>query len=151
QRIEESLLTAKFCLGAVFALICVEVLAAQSAQVDRYKEVADKLQTLTKVPLTDCRAHGDVPHPEDPAVDDSTWTPIQLRAKFTSGVQVFRCWYTVPENINGYAIRDSGLRVAFELEGDGMTMLSVFSNNTSVYRGSSDTLEPIPLTSKAQP
>jgi alpha-mannosidase len=144
-------LTAKFCLGAVFALICVEVLAAQSAQVDRYREVADKLQTLTKVPLTDCRAHGDVPHPEDPAVDDSTWTPIQLRAKFTSGVQVFRCWYTVPENINGYAIRDSGLRVAFELEGDGMTMLSVFSNNTSVYRGSSDTLEPIPLTSKAQP
>jgi alpha-mannosidase len=106
---------------------------------------------MTRVPLSDCRWHSDVPHPEDPAVDDSTWKPIQLGATFTSGVQVFRCWYTVPEELNGYETRDAGLKVAFELEGDGMTMLSVFSNNASIYRGSSDTLEPILLTSKARP
>ena len=73
------------------------------------------------------------------------------RRNFTSGVQVFRCWYTVPEKLNGYETRDASLKVAFELEGDGMTMLSVYANNTSIYRGSSDTLEPILLTSKAQP
>ena len=141
----------KLRFWAVLALISFKALAAQSAEVDLYQETSNKLQALTRVPLTDCRAHTDVPHPEDPAVDDSTWTPIQLGAQFTSGVQVFRCWYTVPANISGYAIRGAGLRVAFELEGDGMTMLSVFSNSTSVYRGSSDTLEPIPLTSSAQP
>jgi alpha-mannosidase len=127
------------------------VASQQTDSSTRYKNVADKLQSISKVPLNDCRAHPDVPHPEDPAVDDSSWQPIQLGAKFTSGVQVFRCWYTVPEDLNGYATRDASLKVAFELEGDGMTMLSVFSNNTSIYRGSSDTLEPILLTSKAKP
>jgi len=116
-----------------------------------YKAVTDRLQSIVKVPLSGCRSHKDVPHPEDAAVDDSTWTPIKLGATFTSGVQVFRCWYTVPEKLNGYETRAATLKVAFELEGDGMTMLSVFSNNTSIYRGTSDTLEPILLTSKARP
>jgi alpha-mannosidase len=116
-----------------------------------YKAVADKLESIIKVPLSECRSHADIPHPEDVAVDDSRWEPIKLGAKFTSGVQIFRCWYTVPEKLNGYETRDASLKVAFELDGDGMTMLSVYANNTSIYRGSSDTLEPILLTSKAQP
>ena len=134
-------------------LIAAQVFNAQEAAPapNPYKSVTDRLQSIVKVPLSDCRSHSDVPHPEDATVDDSSWTPIKLGATFTSGVQVFRCWYTVPEKLNGYDTRDAGLKVAFELEGDGMTMLSVFSNNTSIYRGSSDTLEPILLTSKARP
>jgi hypothetical protein len=133
-------------------LLAIHLAAAQQSGLpSRYKDATDRLQSITKLALTDCRAHSDVPHPEDPAVEDSSWQPIQLGAKFRSGVQVFRCWYSVPENLNGYATRNAGIKVAFELEGDGMTMLSVFSNNTSIYRGSSDTLEPILLTSKAQP
>jgi alpha-mannosidase len=136
----------------LLCLFAAQTLIAQEPTTPRaYKDVTDKLQSMTKVPLSDCRWHSDVPHPEDASVDDSTWQPIQLGATFTSGVQVFRCWYTVPQKINGYELRDSGLRVAFELQGDGMTMLSVYSNNFSVYRGTSDTLEPILLTGKAQP
>ena len=141
-------------LGLFFiCLIAAQALNAQerAAAPNPYKGVTDSLQSIVKVSLSDCRSHSDVPHPEDAAVDDSTWTPIKLGASFTSGVQVFRCWYTVPEKLNGYETRDAALKVAFELEGDGMTMLSVYSNNTSIYRGSSDTLEPILLTSKAQP
>jgi alpha-mannosidase len=133
--------------------LSVRALVAQetTGPANAYKEVADRLQSITKVRLSDCRSHSDVPHPEDAAVDDSNWTPIKLGATFSSGVQIFRCWYTVPEKLNGYETHDAGLKVAFELEGDGMTMLSVFSNNTSIYRGPSDTLEPILLTSKARP
>src|SRR5581483_9845653 len=116
-----------------------------------YKEAAARLESISKVPLSTCRAHSDVPHPEDPSVDDSNWQPIQTGAKFTSGVQVFRCWVSVPDKLNGYATSGSALKVAFELEGDGMTMLSVFANNASIYRGSSDTLEPLLLTSNASP
>src|SRR5215470_8912043 len=136
-------------LSLVLLLAVEAVLAQQLPDSDPYKAATDKLESITKLPLSACRAHSDVSHPEDPALDDSTWQPIQVGAKFTSGVQVFRCWYTVPEKLNGYATRDSSLRVAFELEGDGMTMISVFSNNASIYRGSSDTLEPLLLTTKA--
>ena len=136
-----------FCIFVAVSTAFGQTPASQTS----YKDITDRIQSISKVPLSDCRAHGDIPHPEDPAVDDSDWRPTKLGAEFTSGVQVLRCWYTVPEKINGYATRDVSLKVAFELQGDGMTMLSVFSNNASIYRGSSDTLEPIPLTTKAQP
>ena len=139
------------------ALLVVVLLASRSgiAQLattpDRYKDVGDKLQALTLVQLSGCKWHADVTHPEDPSLDETDWKPITLGAKFESGVQVIRCWYTTPKNVNGYDIRGAGLKVAFELQGDGMTMLSVYSNNANVYRGNSDTLEPILLTTSAQP
>lgn len=138
-------------LSAFCVFLAVSAAFGQTPASQSYKDITDRLQSISEVPLSDCRAHGDIPHPEDPAVDDSDWRPAKLGAEFTSGVQVLRCWYTVPEKINGYATRDASLKVAFELQGDGMTMLSVFSNNASIYRGSSDTLEPILLTTKAQP
>ena len=128
--------------------ICI---AQQSATPSRYAKVGDQLQSLTRLALSDCRWHADLAHPEDAALDDSSWTPIHVGAKFESGVQVVRCAFTVPQNVNGYDIRGSGLRVAFELQGDGMTMLSVYSNDHNVYRGNADTLEPILLTTNAEP
>jgi alpha-mannosidase len=115
-----------------------------------YTEVAAKLQSLTRVPLNGCQWHSDVAHPEDGSLDDSGWKPIELGANFDSGVQDVRCWFTVPQTVNGYDIRGAALKAAFELQGDGMTMLSVYSNSANVYRGNSDVLEPILLTTSAQ-
>jgi alpha-mannosidase len=126
-------------------------LAQESKTPSGYTEVADRLQSLTSLPLSDCRWHSDVAHPEDVSLDDSTWKPIALGANFASGVQVFRCWLTVPRKVNGYDARGATLKVALELQGDGMTMLSVYSNSYNVYRGNTDTLEPISLTTNAQP
>lgn len=137
---------------SILFLIAAQFSAAQgSVTRDLYKDVADRLHSLTLVQLSGCRWHSDVAHPEDESLDDSSWKPIALGARFDSGVQVFRCWYTVPRNLNGYDVRGSVLKVAFELQGDGMTMLSVYSNSSNVYRGTSDTLEPIALTTNAQP
>ena len=141
--------------SAIVLVLCLITsqtgIARESGTPNRYKEVADKLQSLNKLPLSDCRWHTDVAHPEDGSLDDSSWKPITVGATFESGVQVFRCWFTVPQKVNGYDVRDAGLRVAFELQGDGMTMLSVYCNSYTVYRGNADTLEPILLTNKAQP
>ena len=118
---------------------------------DRYKNVTDQLLAFTRLPLSDCRWHADVAHPEDESLDDSTWKPIKVGATFESGVQVLRCSFKVPKDVDHYDIRGAELKVAFELQGDGMTMLSIYSNSHNVYRGNSDTLEPILLTSNAQP
>ena len=125
--------------------------AQDPAAANSYKEVAAKLQSLTRVPLTGCRWHSDVAHPEDANLDDSDWKPIEVGATFEGGVQDVRCVFTVPPAVNGYNIKGAGLRAAFELQGDGMTMLSVYSNSANVYRGNSDVLEPILLTTSAQP
>jgi hypothetical protein len=126
-------------------------IAQESKTPSRYAEVTDKLLSLTSLPLSDCRWHSDVAHPEDGSLDDSAWKPIALGADLQSGVQVFRCWLTVPQKVNGYDVRGATLKAALELQGDGMTMLSVYSNNYNVYRGNTDTLEPISLTTNAQP
>jgi alpha-mannosidase len=142
----------RWALAFILSLIAAQSGIAQDAPTpDRHKAVADKLQSLTRVPLTGCRWHSDVAHPEDPSLDDSSWTPIALGAKFVSGVQVVRCWFTVPPKTNGYDIRGAGLKFAFELDGDGMTMLTVYSNSYNVYRGNSDMLEPVTLTASARP
>jgi alpha-mannosidase len=141
--------------ATVTVIICLLALGASAAQEtetpDHYKEVGDRLQLLTRMDLSSCRSHADVPHPEDPSLDDSSWAPISLGAKFESGVHVMHCSLTVPPQLNGYDLRGARLNVSFDFQGDGMTMLSIYSNSANVYRGNTDTLQPIVLTTNAQP
>jgi alpha-mannosidase len=125
-------------------------LAQEQQSANPLKEVAAKLQALTRVQLTGCKWHADVVHPEDVSLDDSGWKPIEVGANFESGVQDIRCTFIVPQALNGYDVTGSGLKAAFELQGDGMTMLSVYSNSAIVFRGNSDVLEPILLTTNAE-
>jgi alpha-mannosidase len=142
----------KATLTVIICLLAVGTSAAQETEApDHYKEVGDKLQSLTRMDLSSCRSHADVPHPEDPSLDDSSWTPISLGATFESSVPVLRCSLTVPPQLNGYDLRGTRLNVSFDFQGDGMTMLSIYSNSANVYRGNTDTLEPIVLTTNAQP
>jgi alpha-mannosidase len=142
----------KATLTVIICLLAVGTSAAQETEApDHYKEVGDKLQSLTRMDLSSCRSHADVPHPEDPSLDDSSWTPISLGATFESSVHVLRCSLTVPPQLNGYDLRGARLNVSFDFQGDGMTMLSIYSNSANVYRGNTDTLEPIVLTTNAQP
>jgi alpha-mannosidase len=145
-----------FVVTSAFSLLLCLIaspldIAQESKTPDRYSEVADKLLSLTKLPLSDCRWHTDTGHPEEESLSDSTWKPISVGASFESGVQVFRCWFTVPQKVHGYDVRGANLKVALDLQGDGMTMLSVYSNGYTVYRGNADTLEPVSLTTHAQP
>jgi len=141
----------KLTLALVFALMPIQCAAQDRVTANPHQAVADRLQSLTRLPLSNCRWHADIAHPEEETLDDSTWKPVELGATFESGVQVLRCSFKVPNELNKYDLRGTTLKAAFELQGDGMTMLSIYSNSHNVYRGNSDTLEPILLTTNAQP
>jgi alpha-mannosidase len=122
---------------------------------DPYQLTLDRLASLTTLPLPDWRFHGDVPHPEDPAVSDSTWDTIKVGDKWSTGPRVLRRSIEVPEKINGYAI--AGARAKLDLGFDvmwnnkGPVTIAVFSNGSLISRGDDDMQQPILLTENAQP
>ena len=80
----------KGCSG--IAVLCC-LLAAVSSQAQprpqptlaqppaRYETVLNRLEAVTSAPLSRWRYHpADTPHPEDPSLDDSSWTPITFGA-----------------------------------------------------------------------
>jgi hypothetical protein len=50
-----------------------------SAPPDPYKPTLDRLQALTSQGEAEWRFHADVPHPEDPTIDDSSWSKITVK------------------------------------------------------------------------
>ena len=61
------LLILVFLLPASFAL------SQNPGAPDPYKPTLDRLAALTRKDETEWRFHTDVPHPEDPGVNDSDW------------------------------------------------------------------------------
>ena len=117
---------------------------------DPYKPVLDRLASLTVLPVTDWRFHTDLPHPEDPAVSDVSWTPLKVDEKWTTGSRVLRQTITIPEKFNGYAVQGGRIRLDLNIGSDGPLVLSVFSNGSLVYHGNEDEQQPILLTESAQ-
>ena len=72
--------------AAVCALLGSPALVAQRARPpqpqrppERYQAALARLAAMTGMPVTNWRAHAaDIPHGEDPALDDSQWTAITL-------------------------------------------------------------------------
>src|SRR5262249_31287508 len=139
----------------LFGFAILLLLAAASAQTtpqtDAHKAKLDRLASLTTIPAGEWRWHDDVPHPEDPSLDDTKWDQTKLGAKWASGTRVFRRWIEIPEKIDGYAVQGSRVKLAISLDSNGPDEINVFSNGSLVFRGNEDTLVPIPLTENAQP
>jgi alpha-mannosidase len=143
----------KVIAAAVFAaLSCCGVRSGQSNQPpDSYKPTLDRLESLTTLPLPDWRYHADIPHPEDPAVNDADWQQVKIREEWKTGSRVLRRWIEIPDKINGYATEGSRVNLELFFETDDRLGIMVFSNGALVARGDDDTQQPIPLTSNAQP
>jgi alpha-mannosidase len=125
---------------------------AQSAKTgDPSKPVLDRLESLTTQPLPDWRVHSDIPHPEDPSLDDSNWETMRVEGKWAIGARVLRRWIEVPEKINGYAIRGASLKMDLYLTSPGRVLITEFSNGAMVFHGDDDQQQLIPLTENAQP
>lgn len=113
--------------------------------------ILDRLASLTVLPLPEWRFHSDIPHPEDPSLDDSDWQKVNVGESWTNGARLLRRWIELPDKVDGYTIQ--GSRVALELSlgsADAIT-ISVFSNGSLVERADEDTQQPILLTASAQP
>jgi len=145
----------------VFALLAFVpvtfVSAEQSTQktADPYQATLDRLQSLTAVPLPEWWFHADVPHPEDPSLDDSGWQTVKVGDKWSTGSRVLRRWIEIPQKINGYAVQGARAKLDFRFDfnwnNKGPVTIAVFSNGSLVSRGDDDMQQPIPLTENAQP
>src|SRR6202140_1673158 len=153
--------------SALFLLLVLVLLTAfavsqNSSAPDPHKPTLDRLDALTRQAEPEWRFHTDIPHPEDPTVNDSDWGSITINnvsgpggnnanGEHWQGTRVFRRWVQVPEKINGYATQGAqvALRLRFRSR-DGLR-ISVFSNGVILYRGSDDDILPMLLTENAQP
>ena len=74
-------------LSLFFVLLAGSLTFAQNAvpeAVDPYRPVLDRLQSLGTLALPDWRFHADIPHPEEPSLDDSSWAVVKLDECTTS-------------------------------------------------------------------
>jgi alpha-mannosidase len=110
-----------------------------------------RLASLTTLPLPEWRWHDDVPHPEDPSLNDSTWELTRLGAKWSTGTRAFRQRIEIPEKINGYAVEGARVKLALALDSNGPDEISVFANGALVFRGNEDTLQPMLLMENVRP
>ncbi len=140
---------------------CLSALS-QNNSPDPYKATLDRLNSLTHVPQAEWRFHSDIPHPEDPSLNDSDWGVFTVKntsgpggqnakEEHWNGTRVFRRWVQVPEKINGYATQGSRVWLDLRFGTPGKLMITVFSGGAVLYRGDDDNILPVLLTENAQP
>jgi alpha-mannosidase len=118
---------------------------------DAYKPLLDRLHSITTLGEPEWHVHGDVPHPEDPNLDDTGWETMRVEGQWSSGTRVLRRWIETPEKVDGYAIRGSSLKLDLFLTSPGRVLITVFANGAMLFHGDDDQQQPIPLTANAQP
>lgn len=117
-----------------------------------YKPVLDRLKSISAVPLPEWRAHAaDFPHPEEPALDDSTWASVKVNEPWEIAAQWVRRTLEIPAQVSGYDIKGARIQLDLWMTGEPGMNISVFSNGTMVSRTDEDTQLPITLTENAQP
>jgi alpha-mannosidase len=146
----------------VILSICLVTALGQNNAPDPYKTTLDRLNSLTHQAETEWRFHDDIPHPEDPALNDSDWQVFTVKnvsgpggrhanEEHWNGTRVFRRWIQVPDKINGYATQGSRVSLDLRFGSPGSLMITVFSNGAVLYRGDDDNILPVLLTENAQP
>src|SRR6201981_83696 len=149
-------------LLALLLTMCHVSGVSQSTTPDPYKATLDRLDSLTRQPESEWRFHSDIPHPEDPGLNDSDWGVFTVKnvsgpggqhanEEHWTGTRVFRRWVQVPETINGYATQGSRAWLDLRFGSPDHLMITVFSNGAVLYRGDDDNILPVLLTENAQP
>ena len=151
-----------FLLISVILLLTAFAVSQVSGAPDPYKATLDRLDALTRQGETEWRFHADIPHPEDPVVNDSDWGTLTVKnvsgpggrnanEEHWGGTRVFRRWIQIPEKINGYATPGSRVSIDLRFGSPDSLKITVFSNGAILYRGSDDDILPMLLTESAQP
>jgi alpha-mannosidase len=149
-------------LLAALALFLLLAPASLSETADPNKPVLDRLDSLTHQPETEWRFHGDVPHPEDPTLNDSDWGVWTVKnvsgpggqnanEEHWTGTRVFRRWVQIPEKIHGYTTQGSRVWMDLRFGSPGSLLITVFSSGAMLYRGDDDNILPVLLTENAEP
>ncbi|HLK63722.1 MAG TPA: glycoside hydrolase family 38 C-terminal domain-containing protein [Bryobacteraceae bacterium] len=145
----------RFRRAAICVLFLAVALDAQprAPRSEPYAAALARLDAMTTLPLTQWRSHADLPHGEDPSLDDSAWTPVTLaggrggRGGGGSGDAWYRTTWEIPQAAGGHDLRGSRILLQVRFSNDGR----VFFNGGLVAQGDGRTLDPLLLTAKAVP
>ena len=137
----------------VFVISLFTTLISASAQTspDPYKPILDRLDSLTVQSISDWHFHADVPHPEDPALDDSAWQSVRVDERWSTGARVLRREIEIPPYLNSYATKGASVKLDLAFDSNGPLVISIFSDGALVYHGTDSTQQLILLTEHAQP
>jgi len=154
------LLPASLCL-IVFSLLSFFIRVPLSAQQQAVKaavnslpsadqQVIHRLGELNTLPSGAWRFHaGDVPHGEDPSLDDSSWQVVKPGFVGPYEAAWFRQWVEVPKTLDGYDLTGTRIWFQFRAYANGPMPQIIYFNGCRVALG--DDLAPIVLFDKAKP
>ena len=126
------------------------ILKRSTAPPTRAEEALAALKSLTRLPADEWRFHaGDVPHGEDPGLDDSSWQTVRGGSEAPNDAVWYRSEIEVPRNLNGYDLTGTRIWFQFIAYANGPMPQIIYFNGRRVAMG--DDLEPIVLFDKAQP
>jgi alpha-mannosidase len=147
-------------IPGLFLAVCVTFLAGivplhaqRQLPTTPYEAVLTRLEAMSVAPLSVWKAHyDDVAHGEDPALDDSAWTPVHTRDRWGQGPSWFRQWVEIPVTLGGNDIRGARIRLDLRANGIGSAQIRVYFNGSLVeMTQDGSTQQPILLTDKAEP
>ncbi len=114
------------------------------------QQVLQRLSSFDNLPAAEWRYHaGDVPHGEDPALDDSSWQLVTPVSEAPNEGVWYRRTIEVPRTLNGYDLTGARIWFTFHASANGPMPQIIYFNGRRVALG--DDLEPIVLFDKARP
>ena len=124
--------------------------ALLEAQPPATRTVLTRLDLLNHIPAEDWHIHvGDLPHGEDPALDDSAWPLVHKGNKTGFDSVWYRRWVEIPKSLNGYDLTGARIWFSFDASANGPMPEIFYYNGRRVALG--EDLEPIMLTEHAVP
>src|SRR6266702_99763 len=116
----------------------------------RTREVVDQLGRLRSLEANGWKYHdGDLPHGEEPNLDDSSWQTTNRLNKASKGVIWLRRWFEMPKDLNGYDLAGTRIWLQFRVDGHGPLTEIFYFNGRRVALG--EGLEPVVLFDRAKP
>ncbi len=113
-------------------------------------KVVTRLGELSNLPSGEWRYHeGDIPHGENPSLDDSSWPAVKPPSDSSTEAVWYRQWIEVPKTLAGYDLTGTRIWFQFRAEANGPMPEIVYFNGRRVALG--DDLEPIVLFDGAKP
>ncbi|MGH9449251.1 MAG: alpha-mannosidase [Terriglobia bacterium] len=130
----------------------------QAFQNNPYESALQKLAAMVETEITGWKTHPDnIPHAEDPGLDDSDWAVEPPRGQFRredltgEGGTWFRKLIEMPKTMGGYDIQGLPVKLNARIFSRTRGMVRVFVNGGMVEMTEGNTQGPILLTDQAQP
>ena len=140
--------------GAAFPLLAQALPRGMRRALENnpFRTALERLEAMVTMPLPDWRAHADdLPHPEDPSLDDSSWKAIKVRGHVNQRPVWFRRVVEIPKSMGGYDIEGKRVQLALRLGFRGHGRVRVFFNGSMVEMTADNTQQPILLSESARP